>query len=66
MSILVDLYEFLVERGTPKKKARGAAGVRRRDQRLVTKEDLLAKRLIERQRHLTTPAAGKDRRGVKQ
>ena len=66
MSIIVDLHEFFVERRTPKKKARGAAAARRLDQRLVIKERLLAKRLIERQRRSTAPADAKDRRGVEQ
>ena len=39
-----------------------AAGAGHLDQRLVTKEDLLAKRLIERQRRLMAPPAAKDRR----
>ena len=66
MSIIVDLYEILVRRGTPKTKVRGDADARRRDQPLIIKEDLLAKRLIEEQRHLPDTAAAKDRRGVKQ
>ena len=66
MSIIVDPYEFLVERRTPKKKARGAAAARRLDQRLVIKEHLLVKRLIERQRHSPPSAFEKDRRGVEQ
>ena len=47
MSIIVDLYEFLVQRRAPKKKARGAAGTRRLNQHRLTKEDLLAKHLIK-------------------
>ena len=66
MSIIVDLYEIFVERGTAKKKARGAAGAGDMDQYFVTKEDLLAKRLIERQRRLTAAPAGKDPRGAQQ
>ena len=66
MSIIVDLYEILVRRGKPKKKARGDAVARRLDQPLIIKEDLLAKRLIEEQRHSPYTAAAKDRRGVKQ
>ena len=37
MSIIVDLYETFVERGTAKKKARGAAGAGDQDQYFVTK-----------------------------
>ena len=66
MSIIVDLYESFVERGTAKKKARGAAGVGDLDQYLVTKEDLRAKRLIEQQQRLTAPHAWKDPRGAQQ
>ena len=66
MSIIVDLYEIFVERGTAKEKARGAAGAARLDQHLATKEDLLAKRLIEQQRRLTAPPARKDPRGAQQ
>ena len=60
MSIIVDLYEIFVERGTAKEKARGAAGAAHLNQHLVTKEDLLAKRLIEQQLRLTAPPARKD------
>ena len=66
MSIIVDLYEFLVERGTPKKKAGGVADARRPAQSLVIKEGALAKRLIEEHRHSPASTVGKDRRGVKQ
>ncbi len=66
MSIIVDLYEILVRRGTPKKKAGGSADAPRPAQCLVIKEDALAKRLIEEQRHSPPSTVGKDRRGVKQ
>ena len=66
MSTIVDLYETFVKCGTAKKKARGAAGAAHLDQHLVTKENLLAKRLIERQRRLTAAPAGKDPRGAQQ
>ena len=66
MSIIVDLYETFVARGTAKKKARGAAGAGDQDQYFVTKEDLIAKRLIEQQQRLTAPHAGKDPRGAQQ
>ena len=42
MSIIVDLYEILVRRGTPKKKAGGSADAPRPAQCLVIKEDALA------------------------
>ena len=66
MSIIVDLHETFVERGAAKKKARGAAGAGDLDQYLVTKEDLIAKRLIEQQQRVGAPHAGKDPRGAQQ
>ena len=66
MSIIVDLYEIFVERGTAKEEAQDATGAAHLDQHLATKEDLLAKRLIEQQQRLTAPPARKDPRGAQQ